>query len=313
GKITPWIGPKEEVETAETLFSSRIWGDKDLWHGLYDPPSGDITVEHIQHAFYMAANYGFQVLNGNLAAAIDDYELRQRFMNDLATYRIFVSWLWTLVRHRAKITKPGHLKAPSLTEIGVIPAIDRVRVEAETVFSEELFDSLWELHNEWVEAFYEEQDRLAATRIVSGVLGAGAVCRELLERLLPVIRRAYEAGPFRNLPVEEAAKEAAEILNTDPGTAQREIESNAPRFDRSKAPIIMEVLRRQLTSLRYIQHSARLLFVMASMSADEGKSLLEAVFAPSRSGVVEKVKRGLLDKRHLELHDYIYDYRPIGV
>lgn len=313
GKITPWIVPKEEIETPEKLFSSRIWGDKDLWHGLYDPPSGDITVEHIQHAFYMAANYGFQVLNGNLAAAIDDYELRQRFMNDLATYRIFVSWLWTLVRHRAKITKPGHLKAPSLTEIGVIPAIDRVRVEAETVFSEELFDSLWELHNEWVEAFYEEQDRLAATRIVSGVLGAGAVCRELLERLLPVIRRAYEAGPFRNLPVEEAAKEAAEILNTDPGTAQREIESNAPRFDRSKAPIIMEVLRRQLTSLRYIQHSARLLFVMASMSADEGKSLLEAVFAPSRSGVVEKVKRGLLDKRHLELHDYIYDYRPIGV
>lgn len=313
GRITPWVIPREEVETPEKLFSSRIWGDKDLWHGLYDPPSGDITVEHIQHAFYMAANYGFQVLNGNLAAAIDDYELRQRFMNDLATYRIFVSWLWTLIRHRAKITKPGHLRGPSLTEIGVVPAVDRIRVEAGTDFSVELFNSLWELHNEWVEAFYEEQDRLAATRIVSGVLGVGAVRREFVERLLPVIRRAYGAGPFRDLSLEEASKEAAAILNTNPGTVQREIELNAPRFDRSKAPIIMEVLKRQLTSPRYIQHSARLLFVIASMSREEGRSLLEAVFAPSRSEVVEEVRRGLLDKRYLDLHDYIYDYRPVGV
>ena len=74
-------------------------------------PKGDITIEHIQHAFYMAANYGFQILNGNFAAAIDDYELKQRFMNDLATYRIDVSWLWTLVRHQAVITRDGYLPA----------------------------------------------------------------------------------------------------------------------------------------------------------------------------------------------------------
>ena len=73
-------------------------------------PQGDVTIEHIQHAFYMAANYGFQILNGNFAAAIDDYELKLRFMNDLATYRIDVSWLWTLVHHQAAITKDGHLK-----------------------------------------------------------------------------------------------------------------------------------------------------------------------------------------------------------
>ena len=48
----------------------------------------------------MAANYGFQILNGNFAAAIDDYELSLRFMNDLATYRIDVSWLWSLCTMR---------------------------------------------------------------------------------------------------------------------------------------------------------------------------------------------------------------------
>ena len=78
-----------------------------LWDAIYGVPKGDVTIEHIQHAFYMAANYGFQILNGNFAAAIDDYELKQRFMNDLATYRIDVSWLWTLVRHQAVITKDG--------------------------------------------------------------------------------------------------------------------------------------------------------------------------------------------------------------
>ena len=52
----------------------------------------------------MAANYGFQILNGNFAAAIDDYELKLRFMNDLATYRINVSWIWSLVHHQAVIT-----------------------------------------------------------------------------------------------------------------------------------------------------------------------------------------------------------------
>ena len=61
----------------------------------------------------MAANYGFQILNGNFAAAIDDYELKQRFMNDLATYRIDVSWLWTLAFHQAAITKDGYLQRPA--------------------------------------------------------------------------------------------------------------------------------------------------------------------------------------------------------
>ena len=102
GKITPAVIARESVDTPENLFSHKLWDD------IYGVPKGDVTIEHIQHAFYMAANYGFQILNGNFAAAIDDYELKLRFMNDLATYRIDVSWLWTVAHHQATITKDGY-------------------------------------------------------------------------------------------------------------------------------------------------------------------------------------------------------------
>ena len=39
------------------------------------------------------------------------------------------------------------------------------------------------------------------------------------------------------------------------------------RFDRAKAPIIMELLKRQLLSPRYIQHSARVLFVVGQANS----------------------------------------------
>ena len=68
GKITPQIITRESLDTPEKLFSQELW---DLIYGV---PKGEITIERIQHAFYMAANYGFQILNGNFAAAIDDYD-----------------------------------------------------------------------------------------------------------------------------------------------------------------------------------------------------------------------------------------------
>src|SRR5208283_608216 len=110
GKITPSVVTEKMLAAPEEIFTLE------LWESIYGVPKGDITIEHIQHAFYMAANYGFQILNGNFAAAIDDYELKLRFMNDLATYRIDVSWLWTLVRHEAATTRDGWLKRPALTE-----------------------------------------------------------------------------------------------------------------------------------------------------------------------------------------------------
>ena len=240
GKITPWVIARDMFDTPEKLIT------QELWDSIYGVPEGAITLEHIQHAFYMAANYGFQILNGNFAAAIDDYELGLRFMNDLATYRIDVSWLWSLLRHRAAITEDGCLKRPALTEDGLVPAVNAFKVKAGTRFTEELFGKLWDCHNEWTSEFFAELDRRG-----------------------------------------------------DPG-----------RFDRAKAPIIMDLLKRQLLSPRYIQHSARVLFVVGQASDDERWQILEAIFDLSREEIVKRVQAGPLGKVALAAHDYVYDIFP---
>jgi malate synthase len=240
GKITPWVVTREMFSEPEKLFS------QELWDSIYGVPQGEITVEHIQHAFYMAANYGFQILNGNFAAAIDDYELCLRFMNDLATYRIDVSWLWTLLHHQAVITKDGYLKRPALTEDGLNPAEDAFEVKAGTPFTKELFQRLWDYHNEWTYELFAELDRLG----------------------------------------------------------------NPGRFDRAKAPVIMELLKRQLLAPRYIQHSARVLFVLGPANEQKREQLFEAIFSPSREEVVKSVQAGTLDKSALDAHDYVYDIFP---
>ena len=237
GKITPRVITKDAMDTPAKVFTPE------LWNAIYEVPKGEITIEHIQHAFYMAANYGFQILNGNFAAAIDDYELSLRFMNDLATYRINVSWLWTLLRHHAAITKDGSLKSVAVTEDGVVPGVDAYAVKAGTHFNEELFQKVWDYHNEWTGEFFAEMDRRG-----------------------------------------------------DPG-----------RFDRAKAPIIMEILKRQLLSPHYIQHSARVLFVVAQANSQERPRILEAIFDLSRSEIVKRVDAGTLGKSALFAHDYVYD------
>ncbi|MGB8770532.1 MAG: malate synthase [Candidatus Korobacteraceae bacterium] len=240
GKITPWVVTEEMLATPEKIFTSE------LWESIYGVPKGDITIEHIQHAFYMAANYGFQILNGNFAAAIDDYELKLRFMNDLATYRIDVSWLWTLVHHQAVITKDGYLKRPTLTEDGVEPAANADQVKAGTRFTGDLFQKLWDYHNEWTYAFFAELDR----------------------------------------------------------------RGDSGRFDRGKAPVIMELLKRQLLSPRYIQHSARVLFVVGQANQHEREQILEAIFDLSRDEAVKRVAAGTLNQAALTAHDYVFDIFP---
>src|SRR5207253_6405441 len=232
GKITPWVITKDKVDTPEKLLT------QELWDAIYGAPKGDMTIEHIQHAFYMAANYGFQILNGNFAAAIDDYELSLRFMNDLATYRIDVSWLWSLVHHQAAIIKDGYLKRPTLTEDGVVPAVNAFEIKAGTRFTRELFEKLWDYHNEWTSEFFAELDRRG-----------------------------------------------------DPG-----------RFDRAKASIIMEILKRQLLSPRYIQHSARVLFVVGQANAQERGQILEAIFGLSREDIIARVRAGAMSQTALAAH-----------
>jgi malate synthase len=237
GKITPQVISRDALDTPEKLLSPE------RWDAIYGIPKGEITIERIQHAFYMAANYGFQILNGNFAAAIDDYELKLRFMNDLATYRIDVSWLWTLVQHQAVITKDGYLKRPALTEDGVEPAANAEQVKAGTRFTQELFEKLWNYHNEWTRAFFAEQDRRG-----------------------------------------------------DPG-----------RFDREKAWLIMDLLKKQLPSPRYIQHSARVLFVVGQANKQEQAQLLEAIFDLTREETVKRVQAGTLNPSALAAHDYVFD------
>jgi malate synthase len=240
GRITPQVITTEMLGAPEKIFT------QELWDAIYGVPRGDITVEHIQHAFYMAANYGYQILNGNFAAAIDDHELKLRFMNDLATYRIDVSWLWTLAHHQAAITRDGYLKRPALTEDGVEPAENAYQVKAGTRFTPELFQKVWDYHNEWTAEFFAEQDRRG-----------------------------------------------------DPG-----------RFDRSKAGVIMDLLKRQLLSPRYIQHSARVLFVLGQANQQQRAQILEALFDLSREEIVKRVKAGALDQIALTAYDYIYDIFP---
>jgi malate synthase len=240
GKITPRIITRESLDTPEKLLAPE------LWDSIYGVPKGDVTIEHIQHAFYMAANYGYQILNGNFAAAIDDYELLLRFMNDLATYRIDMSWLWTLVQHEAAITKDGHLKRPELTEDGVVPSLNAEAVKAGSRFTPELFDKVWKYHSEWTAEFFAELDRRG-----------------------------------------------------DPG-----------RFDRAKAGVIMELLKRQLFSPRYIQHSARVLFVVGAANEQERAQILDAIFELSREELVKRVAAGSVSKTALAAHDYVFDIFP---
>ncbi|MFN3805104.1 MAG: malate synthase [Pyrobaculum sp.] len=288
GEITPWVIRREEVDTPEKLLSAP-WGG-DLWKALYEPPRGDITIEHIQHAFYMAANYGFQLLNGNLAAAIDDYELGQRFMNDLATYRIFSTWLWTLLRHKAAITKDGHLKGPAKTKLGVIPAENRVEVRRGTPLTEELLDALWQLHMEWTNAFYDDLDKIAAERVLS----------RFVEPVKKALRDAYKAGPFREATPRETAERI--IANIKPEELEKAVVEHAPRFDRTFAPAIMEILKAKLKSPMYLQHGGRLIMALAPLPEEVRKRALEVIFSP-----IEKAEKtgGLL----LEIYKYIHDIR----
>jgi malate synthase len=243
GRITPTVLEKGALDAPEKVLTPE------LWNAIYEPPKGDVTIEHVQHSFYMAANYGFQILNGNFAAAIDDYELKLRFMNDLATYRIYVSWLWSLVRHEAPITKDGHLLRQTLTEDGVVLGARAEPVKAGTRFTRALFDKVWAYHDEWTRAFFAEQDRRG-----------------------------------------------------DP-----------PRFDRSKADVIMELLKRQLLSPRYIQHSARALFVVGQASAKDRGAILDAMFDLPREEIVKRVRSGAMPESALAAHDYVNDvFEPKG-
>ena len=74
----------------------------------------------------------------------------------------------------------------------------------------------------------------------------------------------------------------------------------------------MELLERQLLSPHYIQHSARVLFILAQASDAERKELLAALFDLSREELVQRVKAGAMQPAALETYDYVYDIAGPG-
>ncbi len=72
----------------------------------------------------------------------------------------------------------------------------------------------------------------------------------------------------------------------------------------------MELLKRQLLCPRYIQHSARVLFVAGQANAQERAQIFEAIFDLSREEIVRRVQAGTLNKIALGAHDYVYDIFP---
>ena len=70
------------------------------------------------------------------------------------------------------------------------------------------------------------------------------------------------------------------------------------------------MLKRQVLSPRYIQHSARVLFLVAQAGVRERAQIVDAIFDLSREEIVRRVESGALDRMALSAHDYVHDIFP---
>jgi malate synthase len=210
---------KPEDLAPEKLFS------EEAWNRLFRRPDGPTTEKGLRYAIYMSSEYMFQQLNGNNAAAIDDYLTGTRLMNDFATYEIFWHWLWTALRHEVALTGDG-----DSTKKG-----DRV--------TKPLMKRLLDERSAKVREYFSDQDR-------KGVKS---------------------------------------------------------RFDRSKAPLVMEILERQLFHPGWIQYGSRVLDSVKEESESDRKAILAAVFADSRDVVAAKVGKGEWPAVALRAYDFVYD------
>ena len=85
---------------------------------------------------------------------------------------------------------------------------------------------------------------------------------------------------------------------------------NTQGFDRSYAPIVMDLLQRQLLQPRWITYGARVLMAILEVDDVERERILQAILSPSREDVVRAVRAGALQLRHLAAHDFVYDVYP---
>jgi malate synthase len=108
-----------------------------------------------------------------------------------------------------------------------------------------------------------------------------AVSRELMKRLVDERRAAVDAY-----------------------FAEQDRQGVRSRFDRSKAPLVMELLERQIFHHRWIQYGSRVLDSLKEESATDQRRILEAIFAGSRD---EAAKHGA---KALAAYDDVYDAFP---
>lgn len=72
------------------------------------------------------------------------------------------------------------------------------------------------------------------------------------------------------------------------------------------APVIMEILMKQMLYPKYIMNSGKILFILSPLDPERRSKVMDSIFS-FRKMVEDKVRRGELDKWVLELYDYVYD------
>jgi malate synthase len=71
----------------------------------------------------------------------------------------------------------------------------------------------------------------------------------------------------------------------------------------------MEFLKALLLCPRFVQHNARILFALAEVGPEEGSRLIQLILGSEREEVERMVREGKIDRRYLELWDYVHDVR----
>ena len=93
--------------------------------------------------------------------------------------------------------------------------------------------------------------------------------------------------------------------------AELDRRGNPSRFDRGKAAVIMELLRKQLLSTRYIQYSARVLFAVGQADQQERAQIMEAIFTLSREEIAKRTQAGNMKQSILDTFDYVFDITAV--
>ncbi|OGR57043.1 MAG: hypothetical protein A2034_01290, partial [Elusimicrobia bacterium GWA2_38_7] len=126
GKIKHYLVTKEDLEN---LWSEPKWDD------LTRVPKGDISIDGIEYAATMSAEYGFGVLNGNQAVKIFDYKSDNGMMNDFATHEIFWHWMWTLAKHEVVLTKDGTMRDGTVIKAGTKVTPELLKMVLDKVYA----------------------------------------------------------------------------------------------------------------------------------------------------------------------------------